>query len=364
MGPLKPREDPKVLGTDKENVLFEHQDFFWKKLGQDAASNGVSFDSYFFPTAYIDVATIGSLTSMTCGDMYLYKQFDASKQGKKFTNDLHRTLSRKLAYDGLFRVRVSTGFFMIIQGLRIGEYYGNIYQRNATDVEVAGMDSLKSIGVSILYDGKLDERMDVYVQAALLYTTSDGQRRVRIHNLSLAVASELSTVFKHAEVDASVNFWSKQMVKKAMSTSLKSIRDELTSKCAAILIAYRVHCATSSAMGQLILPESFKLLPLYTLSMLKSRAFKGGVIPSDFRVFTMRLFNHIGVPESLAYLYPVGYNISVFNPSLDELNILPDPMRVSAIRFQTQGIYLVGNEAIDFRKRTMHVLVGWTAGSA
>ncbi len=48
-------------------------------------------------------------------------------------------------------------------------------------------------------------------------------------------------------------------------------RGELVQGCIDILHVYRKKCASATSSGQLILPESLKLLPLYTLSLLKVR---------------------------------------------------------------------------------------------
>jgi protein transport protein SEC24 len=47
------------MGSEKEKTLLEPQDFMWRKLGQDCASAGVCVDLFFFPSAYMDVATLG-----------------------------------------------------------------------------------------------------------------------------------------------------------------------------------------------------------------------------------------------------------------------------------------------------------------
>lgn len=41
-----------------------------------------------------------------------------------------------------------------------------------------------------------------------------------------------------------------------------------------VLYTYRSKCASASASGQLILPESLKLLPLYALALTKTGAFR------------------------------------------------------------------------------------------
>jgi protein transport protein SEC24 len=57
---------------------------------------------------------------------------------------------------------------------------------------------------------------------------------------------------------------------------LTSIANELDDECVRILTAYRKHCASSAAPGQLILPESFKMLPLISLSLKKSQVLRKG----------------------------------------------------------------------------------------
>ncbi|KAF0453613.1 ER to Golgi transport-related protein [Gigaspora margarita] len=46
------------------------------------------------------------------------------------------------------------------------------------DLELAGINSDKAFGALLKYNGKLNEKTDAYIQCALSYTTSMGQRRV------------------------------------------------------------------------------------------------------------------------------------------------------------------------------------------
>ncbi|KAL2917952.1 COPII coat Sec23p-Sfb3p heterodimer component [Polyrhizophydium stewartii] len=341
-GTLKNREDVKLLGSDKERQLYEPQEFFWKKLAQDCTAHGVGIDSYFFPNAYIDVATTGILSSMTSGDTHIYSGFDATRDGEKFANDLQRTLGRRYGFDALLRVRVSNG-------LKVTEHFGNFYMKNSTDVELAGIDSLKAIGVALKHDGKLDEKLDTYIQAALLYTTAEGQRRVRVHNLSLPATSQLVNVFRYAEMDTSINFFAKAAIQQAVLTPLKNVREQISARCVKILASYRSNISTQTSPGQLILPESYKLYPLYALSLLKARAFRGGkVVPSDQRVYSMRMLNSMGVSESVAYMYPTMYDVTSMDSAVGQVDdhgnmSLPPIVRVSIERMANNGLYLIEN---------------------
>lgn len=109
IGTLKNREDLKIIGTDKEKTLFEPQDYFWPKLGRDCALNGVNVDLYIFPTGYVDLASLGTVSSISGGDVYYYSGFDPNSGGIKFANDLQRSLSRTFGYDALLRIRTSNG---------------------------------------------------------------------------------------------------------------------------------------------------------------------------------------------------------------------------------------------------------------
>lgn len=56
--------------------------------------------------------------------------------------------------------------------------------------------------------------------------------------------------------------------------SLASIKEQAYKTAVDVLHTYRSKCASASASGQLILPESLKLLPLYTLALTKTPAFR------------------------------------------------------------------------------------------
>lgn len=65
-------------------------------------------------------------------------------------------------------------------------------------------------GTQIKYDDKLVEEEGAYVQVALLYTTCGGQRRLRLHNLSLATCVQMADMYRNCDLDTMVNFLAKQ----------------------------------------------------------------------------------------------------------------------------------------------------------
>lgn len=97
-----------------------------------------------------------------------------------------------------------------VAGLRVAEHFGSFFQRNITDLEFGNMDADKAIGAHIKHESKLDDKFDAYFQCALLYTTSDGERRVRCHNLAVPVTNVMGNVFLRADMDTTITFLAKQ----------------------------------------------------------------------------------------------------------------------------------------------------------
>jgi hypothetical protein len=50
------------------------------------------------------------LAKKSSGNLYYYPEFNARSNGLKFTNELYHSLTRKIAWEAVFRIRVSFGF--------------------------------------------------------------------------------------------------------------------------------------------------------------------------------------------------------------------------------------------------------------
>ncbi|CAL8371446.1 unnamed protein product [Boreogadus saida] len=98
-------------------------------------------------------------------------------------------VEKPIGFDAIMRVRTSTGF-------RATDFFGGVYMNNTTDVELAAVDCDHAISVELKHDDTLSEETGAFMQCALLYTTVGGQRRLRVHNLSLNCSSQLMELFK------------------------------------------------------------------------------------------------------------------------------------------------------------------------
>lgn len=136
-GQLRNRDDPKALGTDRETGLLKPQGEFYSELGKGLSKAGIGVDMFLFPSGYVDVATLGEVSSVTGGHCYVYPSYNARADGQKFAAELSRAMSRPFGYEAIMRVRAS-------EGLRPTSYHGGFVLRNGSDMEMACVDSDKA----------------------------------------------------------------------------------------------------------------------------------------------------------------------------------------------------------------------------
>uniref|UniRef100_A0A8D9ENZ4 Protein transport protein Sec24C n=2 Tax=Cacopsylla melanoneura TaxID=428564 RepID=A0A8D9ENZ4_9HEMI len=339
-GKLANREDRKMLGTDKEKTVLTPANQAYNNLGQECVNEGVSVDLFVFNNAYVDLATIGQVSRLTGGQIYKYTYFQADTDGERLIEDVRRNIGRPTAYDAVMRVRTSTG-------IRPTDFYGHMYMSNTTDMEFGSMDSDKAVALELKHDDKLVPEEGVIIQVAFLYTSAHGVRKVRVHNLSLNCTPTMADIYRYCELDSLMNFLAKQCAAKISEASPRALRDALINRTATILATYRKHCASpGSSLGQLILPECLKLLPLYANSLLRCDAISGGPeISLDDRSFALYCTSVMDIPTSVVYLYPHMISLHDLDPALDEM---PVQERCSYEKLQPDGAYLIDNSIYMF----------------
>jgi len=93
---------------------------------------------------------------------------------------------------------------------------------------------------------------------------------VRSHNWKAQATESIAKIFKGADLDITFNSLIRASIADIPKYKMSEVRTKYIERLAAILAAYRTHCAKTQATGQLILPEALRLLPIYSLSLLKS----------------------------------------------------------------------------------------------
>ncbi|KAK5848438.1 hypothetical protein PBY51_006052 [Eleginops maclovinus] len=333
-GKLKNRDDKKLVNTDKEKTLFQPQKGVYEQLSKECVAQGCCVDLFLFPSQYVDVATMADVPSHTGGSVYKYSNFQVETDGEHFLRDLRKDVQKSIGFDAIMRVRTSTGF-------RATEFFGAIHMNNTTDIEMAAVDCDKALTVEFKHDDTLSEEAGALMQCALLYTTVNGQRRLRIHNLSLNCSLQLSELYKSCETDSLINFFAKSACRAILNQPLKAVRDILVNQTAHMLACYRKNCATPSAASQLILPDAMKVFPVYMNSLMKSAPLVGSTeLSTDDRAHLRLSIMAMGVEETQLLLYP--RLTPLHNLDVDS-EALPAPVRCSEERLSDSGMFLLEN---------------------
>ncbi|KAI0401447.1 hypothetical protein F4802DRAFT_609393 [Xylaria palmicola] len=347
-GRLFMRDNGQYPGGEIDKKLFTTEHPGWKKIAEKMVAAGAGIDFFLAAPSggYLDVATIGHVSSTTGGETFYYPNFVAGRDNAKLSQEIKHTVTRETGYQALMKVRCSNG-------LQISSYHGNFVQHTfGADLEIGVIDADKAIGVTFGYDGKLDSKLDAHFQSALLYTTASGQRRVRCCNVIASVSDNARECMKFIDQDSVYTIIAKEAASKLSSSSstLKEIRQVVTEKTIDILAGYRKNFSSQPhPPGQLVMPEKLKEFSMYMLGLVKSRAFKGGNETSDRRVHELRMIRSMGTTELSLYLYPRMIPLHNLNPEdgfPDEKTghlKLPPSIRTSFSRVEPGGVYLVDN---------------------
>uniref|UniRef100_A0AAZ3Q3V8 SEC24 homolog D, COPII coat complex component n=1 Tax=Oncorhynchus tshawytscha TaxID=74940 RepID=A0AAZ3Q3V8_ONCTS len=333
-GKLKNRDDKKLINTEKEKTLFQPQKAVYEQLSKDCVSQGCSVDLFLFPSQYVDIATMGDVATHTGGSVFKYSNFQVERDGQHFLSDLRKDVEKAIGFDAIMRVRTSTGF-------RATDFFGAIHMNNTTDVEMAAVDCDKAVTVEFKHDDTLSEETGALMQCALLYTTISGQRRLRIHNLSLNCSAQLSELYKSCETDALINFFAKSAYRAMLNQPLKTVKEILVNQAAHMLACYRKNCASPSAASQLILPDAMKVFPVYLNSLLKTGPLVGSAeLSTDDRAHQRLSTTAMGVEDTQLLLYPRLIPLHNMDVASD---VVPTPVRCSEERLTDAGMFLLEN---------------------
>eukprot|EP00483_Globobulimina_turgida_P001974 UN01976 len=129
----------------------------------------------------------------------------------------------------------------------------------------------------------------------------------------MPIVRRIVDVFRCVDMDAVLNVSLKQCAQELVSPvsstmSVSAARKSLVSACVDILFVYRRYCASNNAQRQLVLPEALKLLPLFTLGLLKNGLLSDGV-SVDERAYHISYSLHMPCYQSLTYIHPYVYPI-------------------------------------------------------
>ena len=317
------------------------------RLASDASERCVGVDLFVAGPACCDgvcIPTLGPMALHTGGTCATYPAFSPALDFGQLCNDVRWNLCRPQAHDAVLRLRVSLG-------TRVESYSGACAVRapTANDVELPCVDCDKAIAANMVIDDRRNDGAPFVAQCALLFTTPEGHRRIRVHSVCVPVCGALAALFRAADLDvqlaAAQRKAAEDLVNRPAKFSAASLRDRATSEAVTALHAYRRYCASNSAAGQLILPEALKLLPLYTLGLTKAAGIRVGASPDDRIAWAIRVLSS-GAATVVPGCYPRLFNVTHLSSpdggdGPDTAQALPDSLWNSSEKMDSDGIHLI-----------------------
>ena len=265
VGKLDMREDKKILGTSKEGSLMQPGNNFYKSFAVECSKNQVSVDMFLFSSQYQDVASLSCLPRYTGGQTYFYPGWNAarSEDAIKFAREFSDHLSSEIALEAVLRVRATTG-------LRMNAFYGNFFNRSSDLCAFPAFPRDQSYVVEVAIDESLTKGV-VCLQAAVLHTTCNGERRIRVMTLALPTTQTVADVYASADQGAITAYYSHKAVERALGGGLDAARDSLQSKMIEIMQTYRKELAGGNmGGGGLQFPANLRSLPMLFLGLMKN----------------------------------------------------------------------------------------------
>ncbi|XP_068019535.1 protein transport protein Sec24A [Melanerpes formicivorus] len=348
MGALKPREEPNQRSSAKDIHLTPSTDFY-KKLALDCSGQQVAVDLFLLSGQYSDLASLGCISRYSAGSVYYYQSYHHKHnpvQVEKLQKELKRYLTRKIGFEAVMRIRCT-------KGLSIHTFHGNFFVRSTDLLSLPNVNPDAGYAVQMAVEESLTDMQVVSFQSALLYTSSKGERRIRVHTMCLPVVTTLSDVYLGADVQAITGLLANMAVDRSVSASLSDARDALVNAVIDSLAAYRSSVLSLQQPG-LMAPHSLRLFPLYVLALLKQKAFQTGTgARLDERIFAMCQVKNQPLVYLMLMTHPSLYRVDTLTDE-GALNIndrtIPQPplLQLSVEKLSRDGAYLMDAGSVLF----------------
>ena len=305
-------------------------------IANELRDNGWGCDLLAIPTSsFMDLATLGELPRRTGGKLLHYPRFMVERDERRVIADiLEITTLPAQARNAQLKIRTSTGLQISTK-----------FRDPALDWRY--LDSDSTLVVTCEYDGSLDPKLDTHFQAAILYTTPSGEKRVRICNQLAGVTSKVKAIIKYVDVDVVTMAIVRQTLARLGEHDLPMLRASVATKLHDIFGSVRRLVGYGVPESQLLMPTNLRMLPAYILAFMKSVVLGSRAFSIDARVANADLLMRADpVVQSLA-LYPRIYELDseTIRPKLarfDDIGGSPVPVLV----FNGRELYLWLSHAV------------------
>ncbi|KAL7316195.1 COPII subunit, variant 4 [Mucor circinelloides] len=353
-----------------ENLLLEPTSEFYRSFSEECTKSHVCADMFVFGSQNIDVATLNVIPRFTGGQTHYYPGFNASNMGdrEKLKLEIMKLVPEEIGLEAIVRTKCSPG-------LACKLYHGNFSFQLPDILVLPNVPRDASYCIDLSIEKELQGDL-AYFQTCMLYTSSAGERFIRVMTTCLPVTRKITELFYAVDQQSAVRAMAFQALDKAVTLKIRDGKEYLAQKTMAICNAYskEVVGIVPSKSAQLNVCRSLSLLPAMMLALLKSEAFNDtGVVPTNIATQSGILLRTLPARLWSRYVYPTFYSLHNM-----PLHVKDKILLVSSKLYSTEHFYffrLVHLTQMEsalcrlqsiYRVRSWSVMVAilWKTGSA
>jgi len=273
---------PHLQVTQKPGVkdrpeLLKPTVHLFKNYAVELSHMYVSIDQFVISghNTFKNIATMSDLSRYTNGRFYYYPRFNSQMQGIKLDQEFYTALTVKSAWEAVGRIRVSGGYRQIST---LGNYLVKMRTQDLLCLPVCdeqrvvfyeiekAKQSMDGPKKKQTYTNSTDTH--VFVQTALLYTSPEGERRIRVHNLAMPYTDVATEPYEYSDVNTLAPF----LLKKGID-NLETLNPNFLSTRSYIEMLYSNIAGSLNRLYRNNLPESIDYLACYCMGTLKNEIF-------------------------------------------------------------------------------------------
>lgn len=311
------------------------------KLTPQMHHNFITCYFFIFSSSFKNIVTLGDVVKYTSGELYYYPD-GRPERNHKFFYEFKNCLAKETAWEAVFRLRISAGW-------RIVQRFGNYAVKSGDLLSMPNVDESKAM----VYEFELDEEMattDVfYLQTVLLYTNSNGERRLRIINYGVPLSDNVKDVFMKVDAQAlGVVILRRNVFQLRKTQDLVSVRSEMILQAKNIV---KNMCSTFQITKPGVFIDSMVTFPLIILSFLKSEVFSPLNIKvskeMDYTNYLRLKLNFLNIEETMLHFVPYLFSIHTMAEEGagyydDDGNfVFPQLLSLTINNLRNDGIYLM-----------------------
>jgi len=320
------------------------------EMTPDMQQNFVSCSLFIMSNSYKNLITMGELARYLNGDIYYYPE--GPERNHKFYFEFKNSLLREYTWESVFRIRISAGW-------KISAIYGNYSIKSSGDLlSLPNIDDSKSLIYELVLDDEIARSSCFFLQTALLYTNSYGERRIRVINYGIPLTENIGEI--HSQIDAQVvacTILRQNLTKLYHSPNLSDIRNNILTKTNMIFTEVCPRTRKNEPI-----PDSMLTFSMLMLGILKHPIFLEKGLDynkeTDLRNALRIKLNMLNVEETALHFVPYLFAIHTLGEEetaiYDENNvfIFPQLLSLSMNNLSNSGIYLMDDGS------SLYMLVG------